>query len=157
MDQPGLDFLWPAAARRASALPPLPGSGNATLWDDICDTLLDPEPDLRTAETIQRWLREQVEQDLRRRLKQGNARHLVTWACQLAPQMAWKLPPTSGAPPPRSHRRIVSILLPHKLRQLERELARLAFTWQFHPVPAPPAGGANEEDDDGLGSGGTGP
>ncbi len=30
MNQPGLDFLWPAPARRASALPPLPGSGNAT-------------------------------------------------------------------------------------------------------------------------------
>ena len=144
MDQPGLDFLWPAAARRASTLPPLPGSGNATLWDDICDTLLDPEPDPRTAEIIHRWLREQVEQDLQRRLRQGNARHLVTWACRLAPQMAWKLPSTSSAPPPRSHRRIVAILLPHKLRLLERALARLAFSWRFHPIARP----ADREDDD---------
>ena len=153
MNQPGLDFLWPAAARRASALPPLPGSGNATLWDDICDTLLDPEPDPRAAETIHRWLREQVEQDLRRRLKQGNARHLVTWACRLAPQMASKLPPTSIAPPSRYHRRIVAILLPHKLRLLERELARLAFTWQFHPVARPTDRDDDEEADDGTGGG----
>jgi hypothetical protein len=160
MNEPGLDFLWPAAAKRASALPTRlgtgTGTGNATFWDDICDVLLDPEPDPRAAETVRRWLREEVEQDLRRRLKQGNARHLAAWACRLAPRMTWKLPSCSTNPPPRFHRRIVAILLPHKLKLLERELTRLAFSWQFRPVARPvdrdDVGGADR-----TGFGGEGP
>ena len=137
MEQPGLDFLWPAPAKRAATLPACLGADNATFWDDICDVLLDSEPDPLHAEVVRRWLREQVEEDLRQRLAHGNGRHLVAWACQAAPRMTWKLPYSRADPPPRHRRRVIAVLLPHKLQQLERELARLAFSWRFRPVAAP--------------------
>ena len=151
MDQPGLDFLWPAPAKRAAALPSRLGTGNDTFWEDICDVLLDPEPDPQAAETVRRWLREQVEQDLQRRLERGNARHLTAWACRIAPHMTWKLPSSLADPPPRYHRRIVAILLPHKLKLLERELGRIAFSWHFRAVPRP----AELDEDQGINDEGT--
>lgn len=131
---PHIDLLWPASARAAAALPSCLGPDNATFWEDICDVLLDPEPDRFAAETVRRWLRDEVEKDLRERLSRANHGHLVAWACRLAPRMVWKLPCSFATPPARFHRRIISILMPHKLRSLERELARLAFSWQFRPV-----------------------
>ena len=128
-----IDLLWPPAARNAAALPSQLYSDNENFWQDICDVLLDPEPDPHAAETVRRWLRDQVEQDLLERLGESDHGHLTTWACRLAPQMLWKLPCSLGPPPVRFHRRIVAIILPHKLAHLERQLARLAFTWHMRP------------------------
>ena len=129
-----IDLLWPPAARNAAALPSLLYSDNEDFWQDICDVLLDPEPDQHAAETVRRWLRDQVEQDLLIRLQENTHGHLTIWACRLAPRLVWKLPCSLGPPPARFHRRIVAILLPNKLGLLERQLARLAFSWQMRPA-----------------------
>jgi hypothetical protein len=140
-ERPHIDLLWPAAARRAAGLPSRLGRENVTFWEDICEVLLDPEPDRHAEETVRRWLRDQVAEELRERLGRANQGHLVEWARRLAPRMVWKLPRGHATPPARHHRRIVSVLLPHKLRALERELARLAFGWRLRPV----AGGDSPE------------
>jgi len=135
---PRLDLLWPPAARAAAALPARLYANNDNFWQDLCDVLLDPEPDRHAAETARRWMRDQVEQDLMARLRECPHGHLTAWAGRLAPEMAWKLPCSVGPPPPRYHRRIAAILLPRKLEQLERQLARLAFEWRIGPVSRPP-------------------
>ena len=131
---PSIDLLWPPAARSAAALPARLYSDNDNFWQDICDVLLDPEPDPHAAETVRRWLRDQVEHELQVRLRESRHGHLTAWASRLAPRMIWKLPCSLGPPPAGFHRRIVAILLPHKLGRLERQLARLAFSWQMRPV-----------------------
>ena len=130
----GPDLLWSPVARRAAGRPALLGSGNASFWQDICDVLIDPEPDPIAAETVHRWLRDQVEREIDERLRRDRHGHLVAWACRLAPKMLWNLPCTVGPPPPRARRRVLAVLFPHKLARLERQLARFAFSWHMRPV-----------------------
>jgi len=135
-DLPGPSpLLWPPAARRALQLPSRLGRGNHTLWDDLRAVLLDPAPDPAAAESLHRWLRDQVHADLLAKLASGDQRSRVIWAAQLAPHMLWKLPCSAAKPPVRSHRLIAAVLLPHKLRRLKRELARLAFHSDLHGDP----------------------
>lgn len=120
-------LICPAAARRARQEPPLLSLGNANLWADMREVLLDPEPDSWELEVIRRWLREEVERQLLERLRRGNASGLTRLACRLAPRLIWKLPHSRAQPAPRHHRRIVAILLPHKMPQVEQQLAVYAF------------------------------
>ncbi|MCH7227422.1 hypothetical protein [Haloferula sp. A504] len=120
-------LMCPPAARRARHEPARLGLGNANLWADMREVLLDPEPDSKELEVIRRWLREEVERELLERLRRGNASGLVRWACRLSPRLIWKLPFSRAQPSPRHHRRIVAVLLPHKLRQVEQQLAVYAF------------------------------
>jgi hypothetical protein len=122
--------LWPPAARRALALPSRRTPG-ASWWDDICEVLLNPDADRRTAESVHRWLHDQLRGELAAMLGRGNPCSLVVWACRLAPRMIWKLPCSFAVPPPRTHRLIIAILLPHKLRLLTDELARIALVWRL--------------------------
>ncbi|MCH7228743.1 hypothetical protein MLD59_21555 [Verrucomicrobiaceae bacterium E54] len=89
--------------------------------------LLDPDPDPHELEVIRRWLREEVERELLERLRRGNASGLIRWACRLSPQLIWKLPFSRAQPAARHHRRIIAILLPHKMRLVEQQLAVYAF------------------------------
>ena len=134
---PRIDLLWPPALESARELPALLYADNDNFWQDICDVLLDPEPDPHAAETVRRWLRDEVEEDLLERLRESSHGHLTGWACRLVPRMIWKLPCSLGPPPARFHRRIVALILPHKLARLERQLARLAFEWRMGPVSRP--------------------
>ncbi len=129
-----IDLLWPPAVRNAAALPSRLYADNENFWQDICDVLLDPEPDPHAAETVRRWLRDQGEQELDDRIRRDRHGHLTAWACRLAPRMIWKLPCSLGPPPAGTRRRVLAVLLPHKLARLERQLARLAFSWQMRPV-----------------------
>ena len=52
---------------------------------------------------------------------------LVRRACRLAPRLIWSLPFSRGVPTERHHRRLVAILLPRKLKQVEQQLAVFAF------------------------------
>jgi len=121
-------LLWPPPARRARSLPSLlhPGGG-ATLWDDIREVLLDPAPDPAAAETIHRWLRDEIQSDLEQTLSRMAPGDWVGWAARLAPQLLWRLPCTLAHPGPAARRRIIAALLPAKLKALKEELARLAF------------------------------
>ncbi len=65
--------------------------------------------------------------DLQGRLTRGGAIGLMKWAYRVAPRLIWRLPYSRALPPERFHRRIVAILLPHKLRQVEQQLAVYAF------------------------------
>ena len=145
---PKPDLLWPAPMRKASELPARLFAGNASFWQDICDVLLDPEADRHAVETVRRWLRDEVERDLLERIENDAHGHMTEWACRLSPRMIWKLPCSIGRPPERSHGRIAAVLLPHKLAQVERQLARLAFQWRMGPLnrrpgssPPPPLPG----------------
>lgn len=138
-----IDLLWPPAARAAAAMPSRLYRTNETFWQDICEVLLDPEAEPQALETVRRWLRDQVAGDLMNRLRESKDGHLTSWACRLAPRMTWKLPCSIGPPPARFRRRIVALILPHKLARLERQLARLAFSWQMRVAgptgkPGPP-------------------
>lgn len=123
--------------KAALALPARLFAGNASFWQDICDVLLDPEPDRQASETVRRWLRDQIEQDLLERLKGSEHGNFVAWACRLSPRMIWKLPCSLGPSPCRFHQRIAAVILPHKLAQVERQLARLAFQWRMGPFRPP--------------------
>ena len=112
---------------RARREPSRLGGGSLSLWDDLREVLLNPDPDPRELEVIRRWLRDEVERDLYSRLNRGNAMNLVRWACRVAPRLIWRLPYSRAQPPERFYRRIVAILLPLKLRQIEREIAVYAF------------------------------
>jgi hypothetical protein len=117
----------PPAARRAKREPARLSRGNADLWSDMREVLLDSDPEPSELEKIRRWLREEVERELLERLRRGNASGLVRWACRLSPRLIWKLPFSRAQPAARHHRRIVAVLLPHKLRQVEQQLAVYAF------------------------------
>ena len=117
----------PPAVESARREPARLSLGNLDLWDDLREVLLDPEPDPWELEVVRRWLRDEVERELQERLRRGNTAGLVRWACRLAPRLVWSLPFSRGEPPKRYHRRIVAILLPHKLRQVEQQLAVYAF------------------------------
>ena len=56
-----------------------------------------------------------------------NAAGLVRRACLLVPRLIWLLPYSRAHPPERFHRRIVAILLPGRLREVEQQLAVFAF------------------------------
>jgi hypothetical protein len=120
-------ILCPPVARRAKQETALLNLGSSNLWEDFRQVLLDPEPDARELEILRRWLRDEVERALLERLRRANASGLVRWACRLSPQLIWHLPFSRAAPPPHTHRRIVAILLPHKQRQVEQQLAVYAF------------------------------
>jgi len=123
-------LLWPPPARRALSLPSLlhPGSG-ASLWDDIREVLLDPSPDPTAAETIHRWLRDEIQADLENKLSRLTPRDLVAWAARMAPQSLWRLPCTVSHAGPAARRRVIALVLPAKLQTLKEELARLAFQY----------------------------
>lgn len=127
MNDPAAKLRCPRVARRARREQPRLSLGSSDLWTDMRHVLLDPDPDSWELEVIRRWLREEVERELLDRLRRGNAAGLVRWACRLAPKLIWKLPFSRAEPALRHHRRIVAILLPHKLRQVERQLAIYAF------------------------------
>jgi hypothetical protein len=123
-------LLWPPPARRALSLPSLlhPESGS-TLWNDIREVLLDPAPDPAAAETIHRWLRDEIQADLERTLSLMSPRDLVTWAARMAPQLLWRLPCSVAHHGPSARRRIIAAILPSKLKALKEELARIAFRY----------------------------
>lgn len=123
----GPPVLRPSVVRKAAREPAVLDRGNATLWEDIREVLLDPRPDPWAFETMRRWIRDEIEQELLARLARGHGAGLVRWACRLNPRMIWKLPHSRCPPPARFYRRIAAILLPHKLTQLEDELLVLAF------------------------------
>ena len=117
----------PPVVKRARCEPARLRSGNRNFWEDMREVLLDSEPAPWELEIVRRWLRDDVE----RELKEGLAGHegigLVRLACRLAPRLIWMLPFSRALPPERYHRRIVAILLPLKLRKVEQELAVYAF------------------------------
>ena len=119
--------LGSPVVRSARREPSLLSQSNSCLWDDIREVLLDPDPDPWELEVVRRWLREQVEAALRKRIVRGNAAGLVRRACLLAPRLIWQLPYSRAHPPERFHRRIVAILLPGRLREVEQQLAVFAF------------------------------
>jgi hypothetical protein len=97
------------------------------LWDDIREVLLDPSPVSRELEVVRRWLRDEVERGLRAQISRGHAVKMVRKACLLAPRLIWKLPHSRAHPPERFHGRIIAILLPSCIRELEQRLAVFAF------------------------------
>ncbi|MGB6222600.1 hypothetical protein [Haloferula sp.] len=117
----------PTAVKKARRETARLSSGNLSFWEDMREVLLDPSPDPWELEVVRRWLRDEVEAGMYERLRRGNAAGLVRWACRLAPRLIWSLPFSRGAPPDRYHRRIVAILLPRKLKQVEQQLAVFAF------------------------------
>lgn len=120
--------------RQAMAAPSRLGRQNETLWEDIREVMLDPEPDSPAIETIRRWLRDEIEADLYSKLHRATSGHLVSCACHIAPRMIWKLPHSRCRPSRKYHRRIMAILLPHRLGQIEKQLAIRAFLWGLrHP------------------------
>jgi hypothetical protein len=119
--------LGPPVVRRARREPSRLRKCNSCLWDDIREVLLDPDPDPWELEVVRRWLRDEVEIALRKRIVRGNAAGLVRRACLLAPRLIWQLPYSRACPPERFHRRIVAILLPARLREVEQHLAVFAF------------------------------
>ena len=119
--------LGPPVVRRARREPSRLSKCNSCLWDDIREVLLDPDPDPWELEVVRRWLRDEVEADLRVQISRGNAGKLVRRACRLAPRLIWQLPYSRACPPERFHRRIVAILLPGRLREVEQHLAVFAF------------------------------
>lgn len=125
----------PAVARKAAREPAVLGRGNANLWEDMREVLLDWNPDPRAFETMRRWIRDEIEQELLARLARGHGAGLVRWACRLNPSMIWKLPHSRCPPPARFHRRIAAILLPQKLSLLEDDLVVLAFHDGLHREP----------------------
>ncbi len=120
-------ILGPLVVRRARREPSRLSQCNSCLWDDIREVLLDPDPDPCELEVVRRWLRDDVEADLRARMVRDNAAGLVRRACLLAPRLIWLLPYSRARPPERFHRRIVAILLPGRLREVEQQLAVFAF------------------------------
>lgn len=120
-------LMCPPAVRKARHEPARLSLGNANLWADMREVLLDPDPVPWELEVIRRWLREEVERELLDRLRRGNASGLVRWACRLSPRLIWKLPFSRAQPAARHHRRIVAVLLPHKMKQVEQQLAVCAF------------------------------
>jgi hypothetical protein len=106
------------------------------LWQDLRQVLLDPQPNPTHLEILRRWLRDEVERDLFERLRAPSGSSMVRWACRLAPRRVWDLPFSRADPPVRDHRRIVAILLPHKLAQVERQLAVQAFQEGLTPPPS---------------------
>lgn len=117
----------PSAVKRARREPARLSSENRSFWEDMREVLLDPEPDAWELEVIRRWLRDEVESWLNERLRGGHTAGLVRWACRLAPRLIWSLPYSRGLPAQRFHRRIVAILLPQKLKEVEQQLAVYAF------------------------------
>lgn len=117
----------PAAVRQARRESSRLSVENPNLWEDIREVLLDPDPNPWELEVVRRWLRDEVERELLRRLSRSKSSHFVRQACRLAPGLIWTLPFSGGQPPKKYHRRIVAILLPHKLRQVEQQLAIYAF------------------------------
>ena len=120
-------LVRPTAVRRARREPSRLSHANPNLWEDFREVLLDPGPNPWEMEVVRRWLRDEVERELYQALSRGKGTGLVRWACQLEPRMIWKLPFSRSHPPERYHRRIVAIVLPHKLRQVEQQLAIYAF------------------------------
>jgi hypothetical protein len=114
-------------ARRARQTPSMLSHCNMNFWEDIREVLLDPDPTSWELETIRRWLRDQVETEMRKRLFRRSAAKLVKRACLLTPRLVWKLPYSRGIPEKRHHRLITAILIPHEMRLLEAELVILAF------------------------------
>lgn len=117
----------PPAATRARREPPRLGLGNRNLWEDFREVLLDSDPDPGELELVRRWLRDEVERELLGCLAKGRSAELLRQACRVAPRLIWSLPFSRATPSPSHHRRIVAILLPHKLRQVEQQLAIHAF------------------------------
>lgn len=117
---------WDRIARQAEAEPARLDRMNATWWEDIAEVLLGLNVRPRDAETVQRWLREEVHRFLIWELGTSYSRYLVEDACEASPRLIWMLPPSICPPPVRSHRRIAAILLSAKLRQLVLDLKRLA-------------------------------
>lgn len=127
MNDPLGKLSCPKFARRALREEPRLGLGSGNLWGDMRQVLLDPEPDRWELEVIRRWLRDEVERSLLDRLRRPGAIRLLRYACKLAPRLIWRLPYSRGLPPMRYHRRIVAVLLPHQLKNLEQQLAVFAF------------------------------
>ena len=117
----------PRVARRALREEPRLSLGSGNLWGDMRQVLLDPEPDPWELEVVRRWLRDEVERELLAQLRRGTGARLVRRACKLAPRLIWRMPYSRSLPPERYHRRIVAVLLPLRLRQVEQQLAVYAF------------------------------
>jgi hypothetical protein len=122
--------LCPPVVELAISLPSAlhPGS-DGTLWEDIREILLDPAPDPAAAETVHRWLRDQLQTELESKIARCPPRSIILWAARTAPRMLWILPCSISPPSPRDIRRIAAILLPGKLRAAKEELTRFAFFW----------------------------
>jgi hypothetical protein len=113
--------------KRARCEPARLRSGNRNFWEDMREVLLDSEPAPWELEIVRRWLRDDVERELKEGLGGHEGIGLVRLACRLAPRLIWTLPFSRALPPERHHRRIVAILLPLRLKRVEQELAVYAF------------------------------
>ncbi|MEP4076970.1 hypothetical protein [Haloferula sp.] len=120
-------LVCPSIVKKARREPARLSAENQNFWEDMREILLDPSPDTWALEVVRRWLRDEVESGMIERLRRGNAAGIVRSACQLAPRQIWRLPFSRGLPPERYQRRIVAILLPRRLKQVEQQLAVFAF------------------------------